>query len=126
LLSGALVALLLGSWPVSEPVVARTIAAMLILSIPNGLRTLCFRRSDETWADRVLLVLIRPLSAIWSAAVLARVVRTWGTLTLMKQGWTTRQKGAELVLGPEAATTGAPLAVGSLAVGSVATGDAAA
>ncbi len=120
LLSAALVALLLSSWPVSEPVVARTIAAMLILSVPNGLRTLCFRRSDETLADRVLLVLIRPLSAIWSAAVLARVVRTWGTVTLMKQGWTTRQNGAELILGPDAALAGPPLVTAPVAAGDAA------
>jgi hypothetical protein len=100
LLSLGLVALLIESWPLSQQVVARTVLAILILSVPNGLRTLCFRRSDETWADRALLVLIRPIAAIWSGAVLARLVRALGTVTLLRQGWTTRQHGAELVLGP--------------------------
>ncbi len=110
LLSAALVALLIGSWPQSGPVAARIVAAMLILSVPNALRTLCFRRSDDTWADRLLLVLIRPVAALWSSTVLARAVRTWGTLTLLNQGWTTRQKGAELVFSPDAGTVEAAVA----------------
>jgi hypothetical protein len=67
------------------------------------LRTLCFKRSDETLFDRVVLVLIRPIAAIWSGIMLARVLRVWGTMTLLKQGWTTRQKGAELVYSPDGA-----------------------
>ncbi len=66
------------------------------------MRTLCFPRSDETLADRVLLFLVRPVSALWSSLVLARAVRLWGTLTCLRQGWTTRQHGAELVLDPAA------------------------
>jgi hyaluronan synthase len=97
LTSIALVALLIATWPLGQPVLIRTLIAGLILSLPNGLRTLCFKRSDETFATRLSLVLIRPLSAIWSAIVLARIVRLYGTATLLKQGWTTRQKGAELV-----------------------------
>jgi hyaluronan synthase len=97
LTSIALVALLAATWPLGEPVLVRTLIAGLILSLPNGLRTLCFKRSDETLATRLSLVLIRPLSAVWSAIVLAKIVRFCGTVTLLKQGWTTRQKGAELV-----------------------------
>lgn len=104
LLSAALAGLLIGGWPLSGPLITHAILAMLILSVGNGLRTLCFRRSDESWADRLLLVIIRPLSAIWSAVVLARVIRAWGMLTLMNQGWTTRQKGAELGFSPPAGT----------------------
>lgn len=110
LLSTVLVALLVRAWPLSEPVVAHALLALVVLSVPNGLRTLCFRRSDETWADRLLLVLIRPLAAAWSAAVLARLVRLWGTATLMRQGWTTRQRGAELVFAPATAVAAAPAA----------------
>jgi len=100
LTSVALVGLLIGTWPLGEPVLVRTLIAALILSVPNGLRTLCFKRSDESLADRLGLVLIRPISAVWSAIVLARILRLWGTMTLLKQGWTTRQKGAELVYSP--------------------------
>lgn len=106
LVSGALLGLLMGLWPVSADVVARAAAVLLIMSVPNGLRTLCFRRSDENWLDRLLLVLIRPLSAVWSGVVLARIVRICGTVTLLRQSWTTRRNGAELVLGPEPGTGG--------------------
>ncbi len=108
LTSIALVGLLIATWPLGEPVLVRTLIAMLLLSIPNGLRTLCFKRSDETVIDRVTLVLIRPLSAMWSGIVLARILRAWGTATLLKQGWTTRQKGAELVFSPSAHGEPAP------------------
>jgi hyaluronan synthase len=118
LTSCALVALLIISWPLGEPVLIRTLVALLILSVPNGLRTLCFSRSDETWADRLVLVLIRPLSALWSGIVLARILRTWGTLTLLKQGWTTRQKGAELVF--------SPASLAEVAAGAATSGEAAA
>jgi hyaluronan synthase len=109
LLSTVLICLLIADWPLSEAIVMRALIALLVLSVPNGLRTLCFKRSDETLADRVLLVLIRPLSAAWSAIVLARIVRAAGTVTLFRQGWTTRQHGAELVFSPaaEPATPGA-------------------
>lgn len=100
LTSSALVCLLVATWPLGQAVLTRTLIALLILSVPNGLRTLCFKRSDEKLMDRVLLVVMRPVAAIWSSIMLARVVRVWGTVTLLKQGWTTRQKGAELVFSP--------------------------
>jgi hyaluronan synthase len=113
LTSLALVTLLIMTWPLGEPVLVRTTIAMLILSVPNGLRTLCYKRSDETLKDRVGLVLIRPLSAVWSGIVLSRGLRTWGTMTLLKQGWTTRQKGAELTFSPAGSGEPAPEPVSS-------------
>ena len=98
--SVSLIVLIAVFWPGSSPVAFRLLVALLLLSVPNSLRTLCFRRSDETWWDRVALIAIRPVSALWSSIVLARVVRLWGTATLLRQGWTTRQNGAELILGP--------------------------
>jgi hyaluronan synthase len=103
LFSLCLVALMAASWPASEPDAVRALIILLILSVPNSMRTLCFPRSDETLADRVLLFLVRPVSALWSSLVLARVVRLCGTLTCLRQGWTTRQHGAELVLDDPAA-----------------------
>ena len=97
-LSIAVIVITIATWPAAAPDVLRTLVIMAAISIPNSLRTLCFQRSDETWRDRVLLVLIRPLAALWSSVVLARLVRLWGTLTFLRQGWTTRQHGAELVL----------------------------
>jgi hyaluronan synthase len=114
LLSGALLGLVMGLWPVSTDVVARAAEVLLIMSVPNGVRTLCFRRSDENWRDRLLLVLIRPLSALWSGIVLARIVRLAGTVTLLRQSWTTRRKGAELVLGPEPARAGVLVTAGTV------------
>jgi hyaluronan synthase len=101
LASTALVIVLAVTWPLGRPVLVHTLIALAVLSVPNGLRTLCFKRSDETLFDRVVLVAIRPISAIWSGIMLARVLRIWGTMTLLKQGWTTRQKGAELVYSPD-------------------------
>jgi hyaluronan synthase len=103
LFSLCLVALMAASWPASEPDAVRALIILLILSVPNSMRTLCFPRSDETLTDRVLLFLVRPVSALWSSLVLARVVRLCGTLTCLRQGWTTRQHGAELVLDDPAA-----------------------
>ena len=104
--------------PTSAPFAVRALVAIGILSIPNSLRTLCFRRSDESRIDRVKLFLIRPAAALWSSLVLARAVRLWGTLTVLRQGWTTRQHGAELVLGPpserEAVPAGEMVADGEL------------
>jgi hyaluronan synthase len=101
LASTAFVVVLAVTWPLGRPVLIHTVIALAVLSVPNGLRTLCFKRSDETVFDRVSLVLIRPIAAIWSGIMLARVLRIWGTITLLKQGWTTRQKGAELVYSPD-------------------------
>ena len=103
LASTAFIAVLAATWPLGRPVLIHTIIALAVLSVPVGLRTLCFKRSDETLSDRVVLVLIRPIAAIWSGIMLARVLRVWGTMTLLKQGWTTRQKGAELVYSPDGA-----------------------
>jgi hyaluronan synthase len=102
LFSVCFVALMAAAWPASESDVIRALIILAILSVPNSLRTLCFLRSDETLADRILLLLIRPFAALWSSLVLARLVRLWGTVTFLKQGWTTRQHGAELVLNPAA------------------------
>ena len=98
-LSICIIILTIATWPAAVPDLLRALAIMAVISIPNSLRTLCFQRSDETWRDRFLLVLIRPVAAFWSSLVLARLVRLWGTMTFLKQGWTTRQHGAELVLG---------------------------
>jgi hypothetical protein len=117
LTSCALIGVLIVTWPHGEPVLVRTAISLLVISIPNGLRTLCFRRSDETRADRALLVLLRPISALWAGLVLSRILRSWGTITLLKQGWTTRQRGAELVYSPG---TSAEAAAGAMASGEAA------
>jgi hyaluronan synthase len=97
-----LLALLIGFWPSSADFTIRLAIALVVLSVPNSFRTLCFHRSDETLLDRIGLALIRPLASLWASVVLSRIVRLWGLVTLRRQGWTTRQHGAELVLGDAA------------------------
>jgi hypothetical protein len=108
LFSLSLVVLMVVWWPVSASFAVRALIAIGALSVPNSLRVLCFGRSDENLYDRILLFLIRPLAALWSSVVLARMVRLWGTLTVLRQGWTTRTHGAELVLSPAAGSAAVP------------------
>jgi hyaluronan synthase len=88
------------SWPSSEHLVLRILTALILLSWLSQLRVLCFKRSDESWLDRFLVIAIRPAASLWASIVLTRIVRAWGMSTCLKQGWTTRQDGAELVLEP--------------------------
>lgn len=106
LFSISLLTIMVVSWPAGEADLVRALVILVVLSVPNSMRTLCFPRSDETLADRVMLFLVRPVAALWSSLVLARAVRLWGTCTFLRQGWTTRQHGAELVLNPEVAPAG--------------------
>ncbi len=92
--------LVIAMWPMSARVVAHVVLAMFLWGCLNQFRVFCFWRSDETWSDRLLMVLMRPLTSLWASIVLARLVRLAGTVTVMRQGWTTRQQGAELVLSP--------------------------
>jgi len=96
----ALVVLMVVTWPLGEPVLTRSLIALCVIAVPSGLRTLCFIRSDETWVDRAVLVLLRPVSALWGGIVLSRGLRTLGTMTLLRQGWTTRKRGAEIQYRP--------------------------
>jgi hyaluronan synthase len=93
-------ALVIALWPTSSRVVAHVVLALFIWGSLNQFRVFCFWRSDETWSDRLLMVLMRPLTSLWASLVLARLIRLAGTLTVLRQGWTTRQQGAELVLAP--------------------------
>lgn len=80
------------------PVLARFTIAMVVLGWLSQLRCLAFKRSDESFADRALLVIIRPIASIWASLVLTRIIRMMGILTCLRQHWTTRQDGAEIVL----------------------------
>lgn len=84
------------------PVLARFAIAMVVLGWLSQLRCLAFKRSDESFMDRALLVIIRPLASIWASVVLTRIIRALGIATCLKQGkpsdWTTRKNGAEITL----------------------------
>lgn len=92
--------LVIAMWPISARVIAHVVLALFIWGSLNQFRAFCFWRSDEKWSDRLLMLLMRPLTSLWASFVLARIVRLCGTVTVMRQGWTTRQQGAELVLAP--------------------------
>jgi hyaluronan synthase len=95
-------------WPADRRMVGYALLSGLCLSLLASPRVLGIRKSDETWEDRVLLVLMRPLAALWSSVVLARAVRVFGTATLLRQGWTTRQEGPEIVLSTGHGTASQP------------------
>jgi hyaluronan synthase len=97
LAGGSLLVLIPLTWPASAHTLAAIMLAMFTWHCLNQLRVFCFRRSDESWADRAVMMLIRPLSTLWASIVLAVGVRAYGTLTCLRQGWTTRHAGAELV-----------------------------
>lgn len=92
--------LVIAMWPTSSRVIAHVLLALFIWSSLNQFRVFCFWRSDEKWSDRLLMILMRPVTSVWASLVLARLVRAAGTVTVLRQGWTTRQQGAELVLTP--------------------------
>jgi hyaluronan synthase len=85
-------------------ILARVLIAVIGLGWISQMRILVFDRSDESWLDKALLIAIRPIGSIWASVVLTRIVRAVGTCTCLRQGWTTRQHGAEIVLNVEGKT----------------------
>lgn len=100
LVSVSLIVALAFNWPHDRQAIGHVLLGLVGMSILISPRVLCVRKSDETWVDRLLLIVMRPLSGAWASVVLARGVRIWGTLTIMTQQWTTRQDGPELVMEP--------------------------
>jgi hyaluronan synthase len=80
------------------------VIAIIALGWLSQFRCLAIRRTDETIVDRTLLIAIRPIASLWASIVLTRIVRFIGTVTCLRQGWTTRQHGAEIVLKVEGRT----------------------
>jgi hyaluronan synthase len=71
------------------------------------------RRSDENWMYRIGTWLSYPPGAIWNFLVL-RPLRLYGIATCLRQGWTTRNDGAETLTPPEIHTTSAQLVEGTV------------
>jgi hyaluronan synthase len=71
--------------------------AMCVWSYIYGLRTLCIRRSDESWWYRIGSMLTYPLVLLWGLFVL-RPIRVYGVFTCLNQGWTTRESAVEISL----------------------------
>ena len=94
------------SLPIAVPLVTlifspgstRALAQELLVSIGwtllTGLRTLSVHRSDETLWQRLMTVMVRPTANMWAMLVIIPV-RFYGTVTFLRQGWTTRKSGVE-------------------------------
>lgn len=93
-----LIYIIISRLPGSERLAERLVLSAILLGWLSQFRVLTIRRSDDTFLDRILLIAIRPIASLWASLVLARAVRLAGTLTFLKQGWTTRKQGAELRL----------------------------
>lgn len=79
------------TWPQSETYAASAVLAMFVWSVLMALRTTTVRRSDQNWLDRLIVILIAPMTALWVTLVL-RPVRIYGIATFLRQGWMTRSQ----------------------------------
>jgi hyaluronan synthase len=93
-LSMLLPALIVWTWPQSETFTAAGAAAMLAWGYASALRIVAVHRDDETGWFRAGTALCYPFAMIWAQFVL-RPLRLWGVVTWWRQGWTTRNQGAE-------------------------------
>ena len=91
---------LIVSWPASAGFGGAALVAALAWSYVMALRVLAVHRSDETAVDRWVTWGCYPAAMLWSALVL-RPLRWYGIATYRRQGWTTRQDGAEVGIEPE-------------------------
>jgi hyaluronan synthase len=89
------------TWPTSEGVVLWTTGALVPWAWLSGMRVLAVRRSDERGWSRLITWACYPTSILWMMFVL-HWVRVWSILTFLRQGWQTRQHGAESLTVAEA------------------------
>ena len=82
------------TWPSSEGVALWTAGALVPWAWLSGLRVLAVRRSDETRWMRLVTWACYPTSILWMMLVL-HWVRVYSIATFLRQGWNTRQQGAE-------------------------------
>lgn len=82
------------TWQQSEHILPWLLAVTLVWGYIAGVRCLAIRRSDETRWDRIMIVLEYPSATLWAMLVL-RWIRIYGIATCLRQGWNTRQQGAE-------------------------------
>ena len=101
LLGVAFMLIIIGSWPHSEHLIWRVLVSSVIIGWVSQLRTLALHRSDDTWRIKFLTIALHPIASLWSAIVLTRIIRLYGTITFLKQGWTTRQNGVENTMRPQ-------------------------
>lgn len=99
LTSLAIPVLIAVKWPTSAKFAEEALLAMTIWSYLTALRVTAVHRSDENWVYRAGTWLSYIPGAIWGL-VLLRPLRLYGLATCLRQGWTTRVDGAEVLESP--------------------------
>jgi hyaluronan synthase len=89
--SMSITAVLVATWPQSASYAEIMLAVGTLWAWVLASRLLIVKRSDQNWLGRVGAVALNPVASFWVFAVL-RFVRVWGTLTFLRQGWTTRSE----------------------------------
>ncbi len=85
----AIAVVLATRWPHSVNYADTMIAVGALWAVAMGSRVLTVRRSDQSWLARLGAVALAPAASLWVATVL-RVIRVYGALTFLRQGWATR------------------------------------
>lgn len=85
----ALTVMLAVDWPKSEAFAETMIAVGTLWAWAMASRVLIVRRSDQTFLGRLGAAAIAPVANFWVLGVL-RFVRIYGTVTFLRQGWSTR------------------------------------
>ena len=76
------------TWSQSKQIVPWLVIMTLVWGYVAGVRCLAIKRSDETFWDRMMIVLEYPTATLWALIVL-QWVRIYGMATCFKQGWNT-------------------------------------
>lgn len=85
----AISAVLVATWPASANYTRAMVGVGALWALVMATRLLVVHRSDQSALGRLGSVAIAPLAALWVVVVL-RLVRIYGTITFLRQGWTTR------------------------------------
>jgi len=87
--SMAITVVLVLRWPESESYATTMLGVGTLWAWIMGTRVLIVCRSDQSFLGRLGAAALAPLAVLWVLAVL-RFVRIYGTVTFLRQGWTTR------------------------------------
>lgn len=85
-------------WPGSASYIQAMIVATVIWAVAMATRMSVVKRSDQRVMGEMGAAALSPAAMLWVMTVL-RVVRVYGTVTFLKQGWTTR---SDVEIGAEA------------------------
>jgi hyaluronan synthase len=87
--SVAITIMLVVQWPASASYTAMMLAVGTLWAWAMATRIFAIHRSDQSFLGRLGAVALAPAAVFWVLAVL-RFVRIYGTVTFLRQGWTTR------------------------------------